>query len=147
MELGKYLRTGRGSENMAKRGRSTIAGNSFEALIGAMYRDSGLEATRALILGVTEGKIQQVIENPQVSEESNPKGRLLEIFQSQFNDILPRYDHFEECGPPHAKTFSCRVLAKMKELGVGEGNTKKEAEAAASRKALQWLKEKCPDCF
>ena len=91
--------------------------NSFEALIGAIYLDGGLEASRAFILRRAEEHLNHVITEP---EEINPKGRLQELLQS-FSAAIPTYELLEETGAAHLKQFRCCVFWNGKTLGVGEG--------------------------
>lgn len=135
LELGKYLIMGRGEETSGGRERSSILGDSFEALIGAIYLDSDFARARKFILQQAADHLHRVALEP---EEINPKGRLQEILQSKAPSP-PIYEHLEERGKAHLKYFRCRVLWEGKELGIGEGRSKKEAEVAAATQALKGL--------
>ena len=135
LQLGKYLIMGRGEEASGGRERSSILGNSFEALIGAIYLDGGIEASSAFILKHAKEHLNHVVTEP---EEINPKGRLQELLQSLSAEI-PMYELLEERGAAHLKQFRCRVFWNGKTLGVGEGNSKKKAEVAAATEALNYL--------
>lgn len=132
LQLGKYLIMGRGEEASGGRERSSILGNSFEALIGAIYLDGGIEAARIFILKHAKEHLNNVVTEP---EEINPKGRLQELLQSLSAEI-PTYELLEETGAAHLKQFRCSVFWNGKTLGVGEGNSKKKAEVAAATEAL-----------
>jgi len=135
LELGKYLIMGRGEESSGGRERSSILGDSFEALIGAIYLDSDFARARNFILQQAAAHLHRVTLEP---EEINPKGRLQEILQSKAPSP-PMYEHLEERGKAHLKYFRCRVIWEGKELGIGEGRSKKEAEVAAATQALKSL--------
>jgi len=135
LELGKYLIMGRGEETSGGRERSSILGDSFEALIGAIYLDSDFARARKFILQEAAEHLHRVALEP---EEINPKGRLQELLQSK-TPSAPCYEHLEERGKAHLKYFRCRVVWEGQELGIGEGRSKKEAEVAAAIQALKTL--------
>ena len=135
LNLGKYLIMGRGEETSGGRERSSILGDSFEALIGAIYLDSDFLRARKFILQQAAEHLHRVALEP---EEINPKGHLQELLQSKAPSA-PVYEHLEERGKAHLKYFRCRVIWEGKELGVGEGRSKKEAEVAAATQALKGL--------
>ena len=136
LDLGKYLIMGRGEETSGGRERSSILGDSFEALIGAIYLDSDFSKARKFILQEAAENLHRVALEP---EEINPKGHLQELLQSKAPSA-PCYEHLEERGKAHLKYFRCRVIWEGQELGVGEGRSKKEAEVAAATQALRDLK-------
>jgi ribonuclease-3 len=140
LQLGKYLIMGRGEEASGGRERSSILGNSFEALIGAIYLDGGLDASRIFILKHAKEHLNHVVTEP---EEINPKGRLQEFLQSLSSEI-PEYELLEESGAAHLKQFRCRVFWNGKTLGIGQGNSKKKAEVAAATEALNHLLQENP---
>ena len=135
LQLGKYLIMGRGEEASGGRERSSILGDSFEALIGAIHLDGGIEASRIFILKHAKEHLEHVAIEP---EEINPKGRLQELLQSQGSEA-PFYELIEETGAAHSKHFRCHVRWDSKTLGEGAGLSKKEAEVAAATEALKNL--------
>lgn len=135
LELGKYLIMGHGEESSGGRERASILGDSFEALIGAIYLDSDFARVRKFILQQAAAHLHRVALEP---EEINPKGRLQEILQSKAPSP-PVYEHLAESGKAHLKYFRCRVIWEGQELGTGEGRSKKEAEVAAANQALKKL--------
>jgi ribonuclease-3 len=136
LELGKYIIMGRGEEASGGRERSSILGDAFEALIGAIYLDSDFLKARQFVLTEAAGQLHRVTLEP---EEINPKGKLQELLQSKAPSS-PLYEHLEERGKAHLRHFRCRVLWEGRELGSGEGHSKKEAEVAAATQALKFLK-------
>ncbi|MBX9743371.1 MAG: ribonuclease III [Chthoniobacterales bacterium] len=135
LELGNDLFLGRGEEASGGRKRSSILGDAFEALIGAIYIDGGLEVSRTFILKQAAQRLQGITAEP---EDMNPKGRLQELLQS-LGSHAPSYELIEESGFAHSKHFRCAVLLENKILGTGEGKSKKEAEVAAATEALSQL--------
>lgn len=133
IDLGKYLMMGRGEEASGGRERASALADAYEALIGAMYLDSDYVTVRRIVLTET----RDLLENLQVETiESNPKGRLQEILQS-ISPKSPTYPIIDQSGPEHDKRFVAKIVWDGRELGEGEGRSKKEAEVAAARDALK----------
>lgn len=131
--LGDYLLMGKGEEASGGRQRSSTLADAFESLVGAIYLDGSLEAAKAFIMRHCREEIQAIHEEP---NEINPKGQLQEILQS-INPTSPQYRIVSEDGPDHCKTFESKVMWESIELGVGAGNSKKEAETSAAEAALK----------
>ncbi len=136
--LGNYLMMGKGEETSGGRARSSALADAFEALIGAMYLDSDLASVRKFVL--SEAMID--IENAKFDTlDVNPKGRLQELLQA-LSPLSPEYRVLSESGPEHQKLFVSEVRWSGIKLGVGEGQSKKEAEKSAAENALAqkiWL--------
>lgn len=132
LELGRYLMMGRGEEANGGRQRDSNLADAFEALVGAIYLDGGFEAARRFVLSEAESALADVQNAPSVS---NPKGALQECLQALHPDP-PVYELVSVSGPEHLKQFSCRVVWQGLELGLGSGQSKKEAEIAAAKTAL-----------
>lgn len=136
--IGEYLMMGKGEESSGGRIRNSTLADAFEALIGAMYLDSDLETVRNFILE----EARPDIENLQIEPlDINPKGRLQELLQS-ISPRSPTYLIVSESGPEHQKRFLSKVVWEGKDLGIGEGRSKKESETAAAMDALHrkiWL--------
>lgn len=130
--VGKYLMMGRGEESSGGRERASTLSDAFEALIGAMYLDSDFVTVRRIVL--TESR--ELLEDLEVDPpDTNPKGRLQELLQA-ISPISPTYPIVDQSGPEHQKRFVAKIVWDGKELGSGEGRSKKEAETAAARDAL-----------
>jgi len=132
IELGDYLMIGRGEESSGGRERPSNLADAFEALVGAVYLDSGLEAAEQFILAICDAHIERVAEEP---SEQNPKGELQEILQAISNHS-PVYRIISQIGPDHCKDFEALVEWEDKALGRGSGKSKKEAESDAALDAL-----------
>ncbi|MCI6640303.1 MAG: ribonuclease III [Pygmaiobacter massiliensis] len=127
IDLGRYMRLGRGEELSGGRERSSILADAFEAVIAAIYLDGGLEAARAFILPFVKAQ--------HVSQEDY-KTRLQEIIQQNPEERL-RYVVTGEFGPDHNKRFTVEVHLNSNVLGKGTGHSKKAAEQQAARQALE----------
>lgn len=129
IDLGRYLRLGRGEEMGGGRMRPSVVSDAFEALIAALYLDGGMEAARAFILPfLTEGK----------TAEADYKTQLQEVIQQNPEERL-RYELEGETGPDHDKHFQMAVYLNSNLIGRGEGHSKKAAEQAAARQALKLM--------
>lgn len=134
--LSPALRLG-GSENTPEgRARPSNLEDAFEAVIGALYLDAGLAATRARVLALY-GPLETRLSPALVA--ANPKGRLQEHFQARRDSGLLRYDTVQSGGADHAKEYASRVLHGDTLLGEGSGFSKKSAEETAARAALAKL--------
>jgi ribonuclease-3 len=131
--LGKYLMMGRGEESSGGRERASALADAYEALIGAMYLDSDYVTVRRIVLTEARALLETLDVDP---PEANPKGRLQEILQA-ISPVSPTYPIIDQSGPEHMKRFVARILWEGLVLGEGEGKSKKEAEVAAARDALQ----------
>jgi len=129
--LGVYVYLGRGEELTGGRDKASILADATEALIGAVYLQHGLETTRGLVHRLFEGLLQTA---PLLGAGLDWKTSLQELTASE-NLGVPEYRITEE-GPDHLKTFTATAVVGGRELGSGEGRTKKEAEQKAA--ALAW---------
>lgn len=135
IELGSYLFLGKGEENTGGRNRTSILSDAFEALIGAIFLDGGLEEA---------GKFILTILNEQITEINC--GSIFFDYKTQFQEIIQRtneqnicYNIIDEKGPDHNKVFVAQLSVNDKVFGVGQGKSKKEAEQKAARIALDKL--------
>ncbi len=132
LNLGEHIFLGVGEQQTGGKKRSSILSNSFEALIGAIYLDGGLEPAAVFVKrwlhGVDMGGM----------EEQDYKSVLQEIIQKRHKKP-PEYEIISETGPEHDKVFAIRVLIGKKVLGMGSGKNKKEAQQAAASNAIDYL--------
>ena len=129
LDLGAYLRLGRGEAAGGGAGKGSILSDALEAIIGAIYLDGGLEAARTF---VTDLLIQPLGQTP----IADPKSSLQEKVQKTSRDPLV-YTIVEETGPAHQKKFTSTVSHKGQILGTGIGKSKKDAERQAAIEALE----------
>ena len=133
LDLGRYLLMGRGEETSGGRERTSTLADAFEALIGAIYLDRGLDAAKEFILTQTRTDLEQLAEKP---VDINPRGHLQELLQS-ISPSSPIYELVSQSGPEHEKTFVSQVVWEGIVLGQGSGRSKKQAETAAALEAMQ----------
>jgi ribonuclease-3 len=133
LDLGHYILMGRGEEASGGRDRTSTLADAFEALIGALYLDGGLDVAKNFILTQTRDDLAKLSEEP---VDFNPKGDLQELLQS-ISPRSPIYELVSQSGPEHEKTFVSEVLWEGIVLGHGTGRSKKQAETAAALEALQ----------
>ena len=136
LSLGQYLLLGDSEESQGGRERASILEDAFEAIIGAIYLDGGLQAAQETI-NQLYGPLCYRIES-QLSKH-NPKGKLQEHFQAQLGNDSISYRLIEESGPDHMKEFTVEVWVDGICMGKGVGNSKKSAEEEAARTALDNL--------
>ncbi len=135
IDLGRYLLLSREERNARGFDQPSILSDGFEALIGAIYLDGGLDSSRRFIHRVV---LHDFLELVQRQDFVNFKSRLLELTQSQGSGH-PRYMVHAEDGPDHNKTFSVEVSMTGESLGRGRGRSKKEAQQRAAKDALERL--------
>ncbi len=137
IDLGRYLRLGRGEEKTGGREKRTLLANAYEALVAAIYCDGGYEAAarfvRRTLLDEMVGAEAEALTAP------DHKSALQEWLQSR-GWRSPRYRVIRESGPDHAKIFVVQVSSADRMLATAEGPSKKEAEQAAAQRALARLK-------
>ena len=130
LELGQYLKLGKGEEAGGGRERQSILADAVEAVFAAVYLDGGMEQIRGLIHRVLLSRA------PAAEERKDYKTTLQEIVQRKIGQQLT-YHMVEESGPDHNKTFVFEVRLNGEPIGRGDGHSKKEAEQAAARDALE----------
>ncbi len=133
LDLGKYLRLGRGEDHTGGRKRKSILSDALEAVIGAIYLDGGFTNAKEFVLRF----IMTDIENKQLFYDS--KTILQEIIQSRQDGELS-YEILKEEGPDHNNSFEVRALVGDQEIGRGKGRTKKAAEQLAAYNGILKLK-------
>ena len=132
LDIGLFLVLGRGEENHGGRERDNILADALESVLGAIHLDGGMDAARAWVRRHFGPEIEGAM---QFREDQNPKGRLQEICQC-LGPIAPEYTILHTSGFDHARTFTARVSWAGTDLGEGSGRSKREAESAAARHAL-----------
>jgi len=134
--LGAHLILSRGEENTGGRERASALADAFEALLGAVFLDGGLDAAREFILREFAADFATLDESAGIE---NPKGELQELLQSRSANA-PQYQTISAEGPDHDRDFECAVLHDGAELARGRGKSKKAAESDAALAALQKLR-------
>ena len=129
--LGTYIMLGRGEENGGGRSRPSILADAFEAILAAIYLDGGFEPTMRFVTDCFRRHL-----DGQLRSNSDYKTLLQEMIQEKPGHTHV-YDIIDETGPDHDKTFTVEVMLNGKPFGTGTGKSKKSAEQAAARVAIQ----------
>ena len=136
LELGRCLLLGRGEEGSGGRERHSILADCVEAVIAAMYLDGGMAPAEAFIRAQILAKLDQ------------GEAALLHDWKTELQELIQRrpgrslsYEMVGESGPDHSKRFAAAVAMNGAVIGTGEGRSKKEAEQAAARAALEALRQ------
>jgi len=136
LSLGQYIILGKGEDLTGGRKKLSILADCFEALLGAIYLDSGLIRTKKIVLPFARKEIELFTEG---KHEEDFKTLLQEISQKKLK-CLPEYRLIKEKGPDHKKIFCIEVRLNKITHGTGAGENKKEAEQEAAKNALKKLK-------
>lgn len=135
LELGRYLSLSKGEESSGGRNNPQLLANTYEALLGAIFLDQGIESVKKVI----EQTLLPIFEKElRVGPPKDAKSNLQEIVQQKFK-VSPHYKIVQTSGPDHAKEFSVAVYVEGKEMGRGKGNSKQVAEEEAAKIALGQL--------
>ena len=137
LELGSYVRLGKGEEGTGGRDKSSILADTLEAVIGAVYLDQGLAAADALVHRLFDPVIAM---SARLGAGLDWKTSLQELTASEILGA-PEY-HVEESGPDHQKSFRAYVRIGSETYGEGEGRSKKEAEQQAAEAAWNAISER-----
>lgn len=129
---GELLLLSNGEESTGGREREYILANTFEAVLGAMYLDKGIDVCREFVKRELFYKVDEIV---QKEEYRDFKSKFQEASQEKKN-ITPTYKILESWGPDHEKMFKVGVYLNQEEYGVGEGRSKQKAEQDAARNAL-----------
>lgn len=136
LNLGDFLRFGRGEEKSGGRRKDALLADVLEALAGAIFVDGGLPAATAFVQHALGEELQKV--TPSAAAEADYKTMLQEKLQAERRPA-PRYAVVEAVGPPHRRTFHVEVSWDNGSMRA-EGRSKKTAEAAAAKEALAFMK-------
>jgi len=134
--LDACLRLGTSEDNADGRARASTLEDAFEALVGALYVESGYATTRRIVLDLY-GPLPARLAS--VEQAENPKGRLQELIQPLHGNNALRYEVVATEGEDHARSYEVAAYLLDRPLGRGRGPSKKLAEEAAARAALAEL--------
>lgn len=135
--INDYLLLSKGEAKDTGRARDVILADAFEAIIGAIYLDSGFASAEEFIAKNLYNKIDEVIEKRSYQDA---KSRFQELAQEK-RGFTPSYETLSEVGPDHNKRFTVGVFIGSEEIARGEGQSKQEAEQSAAEaglNAMQW---------
>ncbi|KKS15734.1 MAG: Ribonuclease 3 [Parcubacteria group bacterium GW2011_GWB1_41_6] len=128
-----FLLLSRGETKDLGRGRQFMLANTFEALVGAIYLDSGFETAESFLERALFPQIQEIVEKSLWQDSKS-------LFQERAQEIAgltPNYQVLHESGPDHDKTFVTGVFLNGEKVAEGQGSSKQEAEQAAAQEALR----------
>lgn len=134
--LGQYIRLGVGEEKSRGRENKSILADAFEALLAAIYLDSGADGmnnVRSFLLPLVRSELEFVTQR---GFNSDSKTRLQQFIQQSEGDFL-EYVEISESGPPHMRVFEVEARLNSNVIGRGKGKSKKEAEQNAAEDALE----------
>jgi ribonuclease-3 len=134
LQLGEYLLLGKGERMNDGRGRETILADLFEALVGAVYLDGGLDEAKRFFFRHFYQEVEASLKEPL----RNWKAELQDYSQKKYQKP-PAYKVVSEVGPDHSKTFEVIALIDERQVGTGSGSSKKQAEQAAAKDSLRNL--------
>ncbi len=135
LQLGKYLSLSKGEEISGGRDNPQLLANTYEALLGSLFLDQGLEAVKKIIDKTLLPFFEKELK---MGPPKDAKSSLQEVAQQKFKES-PYYKILKTLGPDHAKLFTVAVYIGSKEMGRGKGNSKQIAEEHAANQALQQL--------
>jgi ribonuclease-3 len=133
LSYGDSLLLSNGEEATGGREREYILANTFEAVLGALYLEKGLEFCKEFLITNLFYKIDDVVENQAYKDA---KSKFQEKAQEKFG-ITPEYKVIEAWGPDHDKTFKVGAFLGNKQWGIGDGRSKQRAEQQAAETALE----------
>lgn len=133
LAIGNELRIGKGAELDGGRESPSILSDAFEALIGAYFLDSGIDAVKQYVQQIFLPLIKGATEH---QSNIDAKSLFQQYVQANFKGVLPEYLTAKEVGPDHARVFTVEVHVEDEKYGLGEGRSKKEAEKQAAKSAL-----------
>lgn len=134
LRLGTFLFLGRGEEKSGGRERNSVLADAFEAVVGAIYLECGLEAAKKFLIG----QLGQRVECLNFNDFGDYKTMLQELVQ-KYDDEGVSYTILHESGPDHQKLFLAGVKYREWILAQGQGHNKKEAEQKAAQAALKTI--------
>ncbi len=136
LDLGKYIYLSSAEENNNGREKSSLLSNAFEAVMGAVYLEAGLDKTRDIAVNLLE-KCHPKIDLDTLSKDY--KTALQELTQAT-HGVTPTYEMIGSFGPDHKKEFEIAIILDDQTISTAKGKSKKEAQQKAAQIALEKLK-------
>jgi len=127
LKLGAYILLGKGEEYSNGRGKNSILSDTYEAILGAVYKDAGYDNTCKIVAH----HFNNILYSPEAIH-NDYKTDLQELTQKMFQEI-PEYILEQEAGPPHDKTFTVRLMLAGESMALGLGKNKKSAQQDAAK--------------
>jgi ribonuclease-3 len=133
--LGDFLLLGHGEATSGGRERPANLCATFEAVVGALYLDQGIQAVRSFFEPLADPEVAHILQD---QLDKDDKSRLQELAQGKLR-CTPHYNTVDESGPDHAKVFTVQVSICSTIYGEGTGHSKQQAAQAAAQHALERL--------
>ncbi len=133
LDFGSLMKLSRGEDEAKGRENISLLADCFEAFVGALFLDQGLETTISFIKEMLLDKAESFVQKKTLKD---PKSLLQEYVQAKKQHTLA-YKVLSEEGPAHEKTFTVGVFVQQVQVGVGVGKSKQEAEEKAANEALE----------
>lgn len=137
LDLGSHIRVSRGEARNAARERPALLADTFEALLGAIYLDQGIDAAAAFVIPFLRQEVERIAAG---QGDHDYRTQLQEQIQALYG-ITPTYRTMKVSGPDHSRKFTVAVLRGEKQMGVGSGSSKQIAAQEAARQAIQTLQQ------
>ncbi|MBI5044472.1 MAG: ribonuclease III [Candidatus Levybacteria bacterium] len=137
LNFGQYLKLSKGEEDSKGRENESLLANSFEAFLGALFLDQGIEKAREFVADMLFPQIEEIVEKKAFKD---PKSLLQEFVQARKQNS-PMYKVLHEEGPPHSKIFTIGAFVNQLQIGEGTGKSKQDAEEQAAEQALAYLQK------
>lgn len=135
--LGEYLYISKGEDLTGGRTKPYLLANTYEAILGSIYKDQGYDIAKKFVYTTLVNKIDKIVT---FRLDIDDKSKLQEQAQKEIG-ITPKYQLVSEEGPDHDKKFMIQTMIGKWQFGIGEGRNKQEAEQKAAKKTLQdWNK-------
>lgn len=132
LKLGEYLKLSKGEEASGGRTNKSLLANTYESVVGGLYLDQGIQASKKFIEDTIISQIDSIIKDQGLKD---PKSHLQEVLQEKYKDA-PIYEIVHEEGPDHARVYTVSVRIGDRVLGQGVGKSKQDAEKLAAKEAL-----------
>lgn len=137
LNIGEYMLLSKGEEDTGGREKSYLLANTFEAIIGGMYLDSGYSSCKEFIHAHLIEKLTDIVKN---RLDIDSKTKIQEMAQAKYK-VTPIYEVIDEQGPDHDKEFTVVVKIEKREIGKGKGSSKQRAEEDAATKGIEYIKK------
>lgn len=138
LEVGQYLRMSKGEKDSGGGEKPYLLANLYEAILGAIYLDSGYKKCLDFVNKTLLRKVKRIINEKLFID---PKTKVQEIMQSKFK-VTPTYEIIKEDGPDHNKSFTVALMKGKKKIVEGVGQSKQKAEENAASNAIEILENK-----
>ena len=135
--IGEHLQMSKGEKDSGGKDKDYLLANAYEAVLGAIYLDSGMESCIQFVTRTLVPKIDYIVENNLFID---PKTQAQEIIQSRYK-TTPTYEIVKEEGPDHDKKFTVALLINKKEKAQGQGTSKQKAEESAALTAIEIIEK------